>query len=184
MDTAVGPLQPGPDAPSHLGLLQTRNGASGGEASCECRSSISLACQSERVAMPRTSGHVQHRRAGVLLAVLAGTTLVSACGSSGTGSAPPVEGNKSPVQVIHDAAAALRSLHSFHMSGTITSGSATFRGKASSRCSPAPPPGSSSATNGPKSPQRRRSASRRGWTVLRTQRNSQTASTVRLPRPN
>jgi hypothetical protein len=75
--------------------------------------------------MPRTSSHVQHRRAGVLLAVLAGTTVVSACGSAGTGSAPPVEGNKSPVQVIHDAAAAIRSIHSFHMSGTITSGSST-----------------------------------------------------------
>jgi hypothetical protein len=76
--------------------------------------------------MPGTSSRFEHRRAGSLIVALIGAMVVSACGSAGSATGPPAESSKSPVQVIQDAAAAIRTLHSFHMSGTITSGSATL----------------------------------------------------------
>jgi hypothetical protein len=76
--------------------------------------------------MPGTSSQLEHRRTGILIAALLTATLASACGSAGAAAGPTAESSKSPAQVIHDAAAAIRSLHSFHMSGTITSGSSTL----------------------------------------------------------
>ena len=72
--------------------------------------------------MPATSSRLE-RRTRILVAALVGATALAACGA---GSPTPTESSKSPQQVVHDTAAAIRKVQSFHVSGSMTSGTVTM----------------------------------------------------------
>jgi len=72
--------------------------------------------------MPGTSSRLESR-ARILVAALLGAVILGACGAGG---ATPVEGSKSPQQVVRDAAGAVRGVQSFHVSGTLTGGTLTL----------------------------------------------------------
>ena len=72
--------------------------------------------------MPGTSSRLEHRTR-LLIAALTGTTMLAACGAAG---ATPTESSKSPQQVMRDTATAIRSVRSFHMSGSIGSGTSAL----------------------------------------------------------
>ena len=72
--------------------------------------------------MPATSSRLE-RRTRILVAALVGATTLAACGA---GSPAPTESSKSPQQVVRDAAAAIRKVQSFHVSGSMTSGTVTM----------------------------------------------------------
>ena len=72
--------------------------------------------------MPATSSRLE-RRTRILVAALVGAATLAACGA---GSPAPTESSKSPQQVVRDAAAAIRKVQSFHVSGSMTSGTVTM----------------------------------------------------------
>jgi len=72
--------------------------------------------------MPATSSRLE-RRTRTLVAALVGAAVLAACGA---GSPAPTESSKSPQQVVRDAAAAIRSVQSFHVSGSMTSGTVSM----------------------------------------------------------
>ncbi len=63
--------------------------------------------------MGMTAHRLRIRRGGALVAITLVTSLIAACGAS-------AEGSKSPAQIVKDAANAARSVHSYHLVGSIS----------------------------------------------------------------